>query len=100
MKSCPNGAILRHHELALLSEALEWAIDSVEVILDSGHYPNPADAPRGEIRLERTRQRLLRQFKRMRKDFERTGNNAVKIASRMPPGVEGLELRPRKRGAA
>lgn len=87
MQSCPRGGILLHRELALLDEALEWAIDNIRITIDSDHVTNPKFRTLEDARQERVRKKVLRDYERLQRKFKRIGANRVLLANdlRRPP---------------
>lgn len=87
MKACTKGAVLLDCELAILDEALEWAIENVESMIGWNHCPDPRNATQEELKLEKVREKVLADYKLMQTKLKRIGANRVLLdTDRRRPG--------------
>jgi|SRR5579871_3512951 len=79
MKPCPYGAIVGHKELATICDAVERAMEFVQIELNSDHVHATALRTPEYRLIERQRKHLLRQFERLHQDLKRLGADRPKI---------------------
>lgn len=79
MRSCPVGAVVPHSELATICDAVEKAIEFVEIEIASDHVVNPAFRTPETRATEQRQKKLLRQFQATHRQLDRLGATRPEI---------------------